>query len=50
MRLIVIDKIGKLKRPAKLTVQALNENGEKIILTPNINHIKIKSRCCEKLF
>ncbi|MBZ9609918.1 peptide deformylase [Clostridium estertheticum] len=24
---------GKLKRPAKVTVQALNENGEKIILT-----------------
>ena len=24
---------GKLKRPAKVTVQALNENGEEIILT-----------------
>lgn len=24
---------GKLKRPAKVTVQALNENGEKIVLT-----------------
>lgn len=26
-------KWGKLKRPAKVTVQALNENGEEIILT-----------------
>ena len=25
--------IGKLKRPAKVTIQALNENGKKIILT-----------------
>lgn len=25
--------LGKLKRPAKVTIQALNENGKKIILT-----------------
>ncbi|NLL31244.1 MAG: peptide deformylase [Clostridiales bacterium] len=31
--LSIPNKIGKLTRPAKVTVQALNENGEKIILT-----------------
>jgi peptide deformylase len=31
--LSIPNKWGKLKRPAKVVVQALNENGEKIILT-----------------
>ncbi|MPM96056.1 Peptide deformylase [bioreactor metagenome] len=31
--LSIPNKWGKLIRPAKVTVQALNENGEKIILT-----------------
>lgn len=31
--LSIPDKYGKLIRPAKVTVQALNENGEKIIIT-----------------
>ncbi|MDT8715387.1 peptide deformylase [Clostridium sp. 19966] len=31
--LSIPDKWGKLTRPAKVTVQALNENGEEIILT-----------------
>lgn len=31
--LSIPNKWGKLKRPAKVIVQALNENGEKIILT-----------------
>lgn len=31
--LSIPDKYGKLIRPAKVTVEALNENGEKIILT-----------------
>jgi len=31
--LSIPNKYGKLKRPAKITVQALNENGKKIILT-----------------
>lgn len=31
--LSIPDKWGKLIRPAKVTVQALNENGEKVILT-----------------
>lgn len=31
--LSVPNKWGKLKRPAKVTIQALNENGEEIILT-----------------
>lgn len=31
--LSIPDVFGKLKRPAKVTVQALNENGERIILT-----------------
>ena len=31
--LSIPNKFGKLTRPAKVTVQALNENGEEIILT-----------------
>lgn len=31
--LSIPNKIGKLTRPAKVTIQALNENGEEIILT-----------------
>jgi peptide deformylase len=31
--LSVPNVFGKLKRPAKVTVQALNENGERIVLT-----------------
>ncbi len=31
--LSIPNRLGKLKRPAKVTVQALNENGEEIILT-----------------
>ena len=31
--LSIPNTLGKLKRPAKVTVQALNENGEKIVLT-----------------
>ena len=31
--LSIPNTFGKLKRPAKVTVQALNENGEEIILT-----------------
>ncbi|MBB6217258.1 peptide deformylase [Anaerosolibacter carboniphilus] len=31
--LSIPNKLGVLKRPAKVTVQALNENGEEIILT-----------------
>lgn len=31
--LSIPNKLGKLKRPEKVTVQALNENGEEIILT-----------------
>ncbi|SNS77779.1 peptide deformylase [Anaerovirgula multivorans] len=31
--LSIPNRYGKLKRPAKVTVQALNENGKKIILT-----------------
>lgn len=31
--LSIPNKYGKLERPAKVTIEALNENGEKIILT-----------------
>jgi len=31
--LSIPNRLGKLKRPAKVTVQALNENGEEIMLT-----------------
>ncbi|MBW9145871.1 peptide deformylase [Clostridium sp. CM028] len=31
--LSIPNRLGKLKRPAKVTVQALNENGEEIIVT-----------------
>ena len=31
--LSIPNKVGKLKRPAKVTVQALDENGDEIILT-----------------
>lgn len=31
--LSIPDKLGKLTRPATVTVQALNENGEEIVLT-----------------
>lgn len=31
--LSIPNRSGKLKRPAKVTVQALNENGEEIVLT-----------------
>jgi peptide deformylase len=31
--LSIPNKLGKLKRPARVTVQALNEKGEKIVLT-----------------
>jgi len=31
--LSIPNRLGKLKRPAKVTIQALNENGEEIVLT-----------------
>lgn len=38
--LSIPNKYGKLIRPAKVTVQALNENGEEIILTGTGNLAK----------
>ena len=38
--LSIPDKLGKLTRPAMVTVQALNENGEEIVLTGTGNLAK----------